>query len=112
MTKDVGVHGNLFGGILLSWLDECGAIFAMQIAKSSKVVTLKLNEVLFKQPVKVNDVVLIYGDCIKIGNTSVTIKLTAQCRNMSDFKEHVVCETEMVFVNIDDHGKPTPIKKE
>jgi acyl-CoA hydrolase len=31
---------------------------------------------------------------------------------MSDFKEHVVCETEMVFVNIDDHGKPTPIKKE
>jgi len=47
MTKDLGIHGNLFGGILLSWLDEAGAALATEFCHSPNVVTLKIEEMLF-----------------------------------------------------------------
>lgn len=112
MGKDVGVHGNLFGGTMLAWLDEAGAIFAMQTAKSDKVVTLKVSDVRFRQPVRANDVVMIYGTCLKVGSPTISIQLTVKRKNMVNFEEQTVCEADMVFVNVNENGKPTPIKKE
>ena len=65
-TGDIGVNDNLFGGILLSWLDEAGGIFASNVSCSSNMITLKMDEVLFTQPVKVKEQIRIYGKVDRI----------------------------------------------
>lgn len=101
-TSDIGVNDNLFGGTMLSWLDEAGAIMSCDKINSKSVVTLKIEEVLFKLPVKVNDHIKIYGEIIKVGNSSLTLKLEARKRNFNESqKETPVCSTNVVFVQID-----------
>ena len=111
MTKDIGVHGNLFGGIMLAWLDEAGAAYACQIAHSTKMVTRSISEVQFCKPVKVGRIVKIYGDLVKLGTTSVKIKLEARSHNPHTSKQKIVCSTDMVFVRIDDDGDALPIRE-
>lgn len=106
MTRDIASNGNLFGGIMLSWLDEAGAIAAMEYACTHRMVTLKMGEVIFKKPVKVHDIVCIYAIIGKVGNTSVTIKLQARTNELEIGKEELVAETEMVFVKVDENGNP------
>ncbi len=112
MTKDIGVHGNLFGGIMLSWLDEAGAAYACQLAHSTKMVTRSMSEVEFCKPVKVGRIVKIYGELINLGRTSVKIKLEARSHNPHTARQKVVCSTEMVFVRIDEDGDALPIREE
>lgn len=109
MTKDIGVHGNLFGGNMLSWLDEAGAMLAAQAADSNSMVTLLISEIKFNKPVRTGDLIFIYGEIKKIGTTSVTLNLEARRHNVVSGKQKVVCTTSMVFVNIDSSGEPNPI---
>lgn len=109
MKKDIGVHDNLFGGIILSWLDEAGAAFVSQKIDDSRVVTLKISEVIFKEPIKIGQLIKIYGKVIKIGNTSVTIKLEARRHKPHSGHQKIACELEMVFVKVDEYGEPSPI---
>ena len=73
--KNVGVHGNLFGGTMLAWLDEAAAAFAAQSCDTPRVVTVKLSEVHFKKPVRVGHIIKIYADVKSIGDTSMTIRI-------------------------------------
>ena len=72
------------------------------------MVTLKVEEVLFKLPVKVNDHIRIYGEVVHVGNTSIKITLEARRRNFSTIqfqsKETIVCTTSYTFVQIDENG--------
>jgi acyl-CoA thioesterase YciA len=111
MTKDVGFHGNLFGGYLLCWLDEAAATYASEVCYTPNIVTLKFNEVIFKNPVKVGMRILIYAKTVKIGKSSITIKLEARKNNHYTHEEEIVCSTEAVFVRIDDEGKSVPISE-
>jgi acyl-CoA thioesterase YciA len=104
MTKDIGVHGNLFGGYLLCWLDESGAIMARNCA-GGDVVTLKISEVLFKVPIKVGDQIAIYGSILKVGKTSITVYLEVRNTNT----KALLCTTEMVFIHIDKEGNKKEI---
>ena len=108
-TSDIGVNENLFGGIMLSWLDEAGGILASTIACSSNMITLKMDEVLFKHPVKVKEQIRIYGKIDKMGKTSVSLYLEARRANLKNKSEEVVCSTKMVFVRVDGNGKPVSI---
>ena len=65
---DLGVHNNLFGGTMLSWIDELAVAFVNEVCFSPNMVTLKVEEVLFKSPVKENNLIKIYGDIVRIGN--------------------------------------------
>jgi len=103
MTKDVGVGGNLFGGVLMAWLDEAAAIFAHQHTGCGRMVTLKYTELLFKHPVKVNDIVEIYAENPRQGRTSITFDLEGTVEG------NVVFHTTCTFVAIDDSGRPAPI---
>jgi acyl-CoA thioesterase YciA len=96
---------------MLSWLDEAGAITAMEYANSHRMVTLKMSEVLFKKPVKVHDIVCIYAAIGRVGNTSVTIHLQAKTKDLETGVEVTVAETEMVFVKVDENGQPTRLFK-
>ena len=73
MGKDIGIHGNLFGGIMLAWIDEAAASYAAQICHTPNMVTLKVEEVIFKKPVKIGHQIRIYGEVTKMGRTSVIL---------------------------------------
>jgi acyl-CoA thioesterase YciA len=109
-TSDIGVNDNLFGGIMLAWLDEAGGILASNVCCDHNVITLKMDEVLFKHPVKVKEQIRIYGKVEHMGKTSVSLYLEARRANLRTESEEVVCSTEMIFVRIDAEGRPVEIK--
>ena len=76
MTKDVGTNGNLFGGNMLAWMDEAAAIFAQQIT-GRNVVSVRFAEIIFKKPVRQDDIIEFYCEKIKQGHTSVTFDIFA-----------------------------------
>ncbi|HON56309.1 MAG TPA: hotdog domain-containing protein [bacterium] len=112
MASDLNMHNNLYGGILLNWLDEAGYIFAVETCKFSNLVTVALNNVAFKSPVKLGDIIEIYAKLNKIGRTSISIKLFAQnisvCHNC---QPRPIIDCDIVFVRVDKKGKPQLIKK-
>ncbi len=111
-TSNLGVHGNLFGGQLLSWLDEAGAILATRVCRTNKMVTLKFDEVFFNKPIKENQQVSIYGEVTSIGTTSITLKLTAKRYDVYDESEEEMCSVRAVFVRINHEGKKRAIDLE
>jgi acyl-CoA thioesterase YciA len=110
LEKDIGNYGNLFGGIMMSWLDEAAAILTYKTARSNRMVTLLVERLEFIQPVKVGDVVVLSGRVIKIGTTSITVEISVSSLDPETQTERKVCETKMVFVNIDKWGNKAPIK--
>ena len=111
MTSDLGVHGNLFGGTMMSILDESAAAYACQICDTPRMVTKKIEEVIFENPVKVGNILKVYAEVIKIGKTSITIKLEARKHSVYTGQQKLVCSTNVVFVRIDEEGTPVPISE-
>lgn len=109
MTKNIGANNNMFGGEVLSLLDTSGAAFASQIIHNPRVVTVKMSEVVFKKPIKVGNLIKVYGKVEDMGTTSITIKLEARSYNVYTKSENIVCDTEIKFVRIDEEGMPIPI---
>jgi acyl-CoA thioesterase YciA len=112
MRKDLGVHGNLFGGILLAWVDEAAASYACIKADSDRMVTLKISELMFKKPIREGELIKIYGEVTRMGTSSITLNLVIKNHDPKTGKEEVTTSTEIVFVKIDENGKPTKIKKD
>ena len=108
---EIGQNDNLFGGVMLAWLDEAGGIFAAEVCRSPNIVTLKMDEVLFKLPVRVKDQIRIYGKVERFGNTSVSIKLEARRYVVESNTEILVCSTKMLFVKINEEGKAIQIDR-
>ena len=106
MTSDIGVNDNLFGGRLMAWIDTAAAVFAKQKIRSFAVVTKKVSELIFIKPAKVNNLLKIYGEVAHIGNTSITVNIEARRLDVVVGIEEVMCTTTIVFVNIDEEGKP------
>ena len=109
MAKQVGYHGNLFGGIMLAWIDEAGAAFACQIADTGRMVTKHISALTFERPVRPGQLIKIYGRCLKIGKTSVTIEIEARRHSIYNGTQKPVCKCQVVFVRIDGDGEPVPI---
>ena len=109
-TSDIGVNDILFGGTMLAWLDESAGIMASSVCCSSNMVTLKMEEVLFKEPVEVKQQIRIYGKVDRMGKTSISLFIEARRADLKNRTEVVVCSTKIVFVRIDKEGKPMAIK--
>jgi acyl-CoA thioesterase YciA len=108
---DLGFHANLFGGKLLAWLDAAGAAFAMEVCDTPRMVTIKIDECLFKKPAKEGQLLKIYGDVFEIGNTSVTLYLEARAHNVYSGSQSVILSTKIKFVRIDENNDPIPISE-
>ena len=106
---DEGVHGNMFGGLILGLIDDAAASYASQICDTQKIVTLKIDELLFKRAVKVGNILKVYGEVVSFGNTSVTLYIEVRKHNVYTGDQDVVTHTEIKFVRIDDDGNPLPI---
>jgi|TARA_R110002167_G_scaffold188265_1_gene389719 acyl-CoA thioesterase YciA len=111
LAKDLGIHNNLFGGVMLGWLDEAGASLASQIINTPRVVTVKLDKVEFTMPVKTGNLIKIYGEVKEFGNTSITLHLEAKKESPYTGRKKTVCSTNIKFVRIDDDGDPVPISE-
>jgi len=109
--SDLGFHGNLFGGKLLAWLDASAAAYAMQVCDSPRMVTIKIDECLFKKAAKEGQLIKIYGEVKSFGNTSLTLYMEARSHNVYSGKQNVILSTNIKFVRIDEMGDPVPISE-
>ena len=106
---DIGVHDNMFGGTLMSLIDDSAASYAAQICDTPRIVTIKIDELLFKSPVKVGSLLKIYGRVEKFGNTSVKLYIEVRKHNVHTGKQEAVTQTFITFVRIDGDGRAIPI---
>jgi acyl-CoA thioesterase YciA len=109
--SDLGFHGNLFGGKLLAWLDAAGASFAMEVADTPRMVTVKIDECIFSKPAKEGQLIKIYGSVKEIGTTSATLYLEARSHSVYSGQQAVILSTNIKFVRIDENGDPIPISE-
>ena len=107
--SDLGFHGNLFGGKLLAWADSAAAAYAMEICHNRRMVTVKIDECVFKKPAKEGSLLKIYGKVVSIGVSSINLYLEARSYNVYTEEEEIILSTNMVFVRIDEEGRPIPI---
>ena len=107
--SDLGFHGNLFGGKLLSWIDASAAGYSMQICDTPRMVTVSIDKCNFEKPAKESQLLKIYGYPKKVGNSSMTLYMEARAHNVYTGKQHIVLKTNIKFVHIDEEGNPIPI---
>lgn len=108
---DIGVHNNMFGGIILSIVDDAAAAYASQVCDTQRIVTLKIDELVFKKPVKVGNTLKVYGQVKDFGTTSVTLYIEVRKHNVYTGDQTVVTHTNIKFVRIDDEGNPLAISE-
>ena len=107
--SDLGFHGNLFGGKLLAWLDASAVAYAAQFCDTPRMVTISIDKCVFKKPAKEGQLIKIYGDVEKVGNTSVKLKLEARSHNVYNGRQQIVLSTFITFVRVDEQGDAIPI---
>lgn len=108
---DIGVHDNMFGGIVLGLIDQSAAAYAAQVCDTPRVVTVKIDELIFNNPVKVGNIIKIYSNVKEFGNTSVTLYMEVRKHNVYTGEQEVVVHTNIKFVRIDEEGRPIPISE-
>jgi acyl-CoA thioesterase YciA len=111
MPRDTNAQGTIFGGHILSLIDQAGAL-AAYAAGGGTVVTVAMREVVFHKPVRVGDMVTCYARPVRVGRTSITTRVRVQAQypyNPSD-QPRDVTEAEVVYVNVDGRGQPCPIR--
>jgi acyl-CoA thioesterase YciA len=109
---DLGFHGNLFGGKLLSWVDAAVAAYAMERCHSKNMITVAIDKCVFEKPAKEGQLVKIYATMSKIGTTSATFDVEARNYNVFRGDENIILKTNMTFVRVDDEGVPIPISEQ
>ncbi len=109
MPRDTNAEGTIFGGVILSLMDQAAYIEAIRQAHR-RYVTVSFKEVEFKKPVYVGDVLSVYAQAVRIGRSSLTIQLRVCARRRIDPDENIeVTKGEVVFVCVDEDGQPVPV---
>jgi acyl-CoA thioesterase YciA len=114
LPKDTNAYGTIFGGVILSHIDLASAVEARK-AGNHRYVTKAMREVEFHQPVFLGDIVSFNTQTLRIGRTSITVKVEVEVERWSSSGagERVkVTEAEVVLVAVDDRGAPRPIRPE
>lgn len=107
MPRDTNAHGTIFGGVILSYIDQAGAIEARRQGLQF-MVTVSMDRVVFHEPVFVGDLVSFWTETLRIGTTSITTKVTVEAiRNPN--RRVTVTEAQVVYVNLGEDRKPKPI---
>jgi acyl-CoA thioesterase YciA len=110
LPKDTNALGTIFGGVILSHIDLASAVEARKTA-SRRYVTKAMREVEFHEPVFLGDVVNFFTETVRVGRTSLTVRVSVEAERWgAGREEHVrVTEAEVVLVAVDETGRPTPI---
>ncbi len=106
MPADANVHGDVFGGWIMSHVDIAGAVPAVRRA-NGRIATVAVNSFVFRHPVFVGDLVTFYADIVRVGNTSLTVQVEVYAqRNRADDRVVKVTEATLTYVATDEQRKP------
>jgi acyl-CoA thioesterase YciA len=109
MPADANGNGDIFGGWIMAQVDLAGAVLPSRIAKG-RIVTVAVNQFIFKQPVSIGDLLSFYAKVERIGKTSVTVNVEVYAeRNPANLHVVKVTEANLTYVAIDRDGKPRSI---
>ena len=108
MPRDTNAHGTIFGGHILSIIDQAGAIAALGVG-AAKVVTVAVHEVVFKHPVHVGDIVSCFAEVVRRGRTSITVQVRVVAEHPRRPTKVEVTTAELVYVAVDERGDPAPL---
>lgn len=103
--QDLNPNGTLFGGAVLSWIDEEAAIYVLCQLGKGKIVTKYMSEINFVSSAKLGDVIEIGMETVNFGRTSITVKSEVRTKFKHDT---IITIDRIVFVHIDEHGTPIP----
>lgn len=112
LPKDTNALGTIFGGVILSHIDLASAVEARKVA-AHRYVTKFMREVEFHAPVFVGDIVSFFTETVRVGRTSLTVKVVVEAERWGGGRgEQVkVTEAEVVLVAVDDAGRPRPVRE-
>jgi len=111
LPRDTNKFGSIFGGIILSHIDLAAAVEARRSCGPLNYVTVAMDKVVFHKPVFVGDVVSFYTRTVKVGRTSVKVKIEVEATRADTQETVQVTEAEVVFVAVDKDMRPIPIKR-
>ena len=111
LPKDTNAYGTIFGGVILSNVDLASAIEARKVA-AHRYVTKAMREVEFHEPVFLGDIVSFYTETVRVGRTSITVRVDVEAERWgaSHGETVKVTEAEVVLVAVDEQGRPVPIQ--
>jgi acyl-CoA thioesterase YciA len=111
MPADCNANGDIFGGWVMAQVDIAGSVLPARIVRG-RMATVAVNEFVFKQPVRVGDLLSFFSEVTRIGRTSITVKVEVFAERFRAQGEYVkVTEALLTYVAIDDQGRPRPIEK-
>jgi acyl-CoA thioesterase YciA len=109
LPADVNIHGDVFGGWIMSQADIAGAIVAERTAQG-RVVTVAVNEFVFKHRVAIGDLVSFYGEAVCVGTTSIAVEVEVYAqRRPEDVETYKVTEALITYVAVDQNGEKRKI---
>ncbi|MEJ8811778.1 acyl-CoA thioesterase [Variovorax ureilyticus] len=109
MPADCNANGDIFGGWVMAQCDLAGSVIPARHAKG-RMATVAVNEFIFKQPVRLGDILSFYSKLVKIGRTSITVTVEVFAERFHSQGEYIkVTEATFTYVAIDDNGRPRPV---
>jgi acyl-CoA thioesterase YciA len=109
MPADSNANGDIFGGWVMAQVDLAGSVIPARYVQG-RMATVAVNEFIFKQPVRVGDILTFFSKLVRIGRTSITVKVEVYAERFRDQGRYVkVTEASLTYVAIDDQGRPRPI---
>ena len=112
MPADCNANGDIFGGWVMAQVDLAGAVFPARLVRG-RLATVAVREFIFKQPVRVGDILSFYSRIQRVGNTSVTVAVEVYAERFRSQGQYIkVTEATLTYVAIDDAGNPRPIAQE
>jgi acyl-CoA thioesterase YciA len=111
MPADCNANGDIFGGWVMAQVDLAGSVIPARYA-DGRMATVAVNEFIFKQPVRVGDILSFFSKVSRIGRTSVTVKVEVYAERFRTQGKYIkVTEASLTYVAIDDQGKPRELTK-
>src|SRR5687768_14064113 len=98
---DIGIHDNMFGGRIMSLIDDAAGSYASQLCDTPRMVTIKFDELVFKKAVKSGSILKVYGRVNSFGNTSLELYMEVRRHNVYTGEQEIVTHTNVKFVRID-----------
>ena len=109
LPRDTNSQGTIFGGVILRYIDTAGAIQAHRHTHMDRFVTVAMKEVIFHKPVFVGDLVSFYADVVRVGTTSITVRVIVEVERMGKSERVRVTEAEVTYVAVDEKGEKLKI---
>ena len=109
MPADCNANGDIFGGWVMAQVDLAGSVIPARYTQG-RMATVAVNQFIFKQPVRVGDILSFFGSVTKVGRTSITVQIEVYAERHRAQGDYVkVTEASLTYVAIDEAGKPRPL---